>query len=181
MDAIDVRMNAQLFSRLRSHLLPERAKAEEAAFLYTREVGGGGRAVIEVFEIEPIPPSSFAGRGYAHLDLADGVLDAAVKRAHDLRAGLGEVHSHPFPGTASACFSPTDFAGLADVVPHVLWRLAGRPYLALVVAPEGIDGLAWWRPRTARAVRTVGFEDAMLRTTGLSQTALGGSRGPFRS
>ncbi len=181
MDAIDVRMATALFAQLRDHLLPDRAKAEEAAFLYTREVGDPGRPVIEVFEIEPIPPSAFAWRGYAHLDLADGVLDAAIKRAHDLRAGLGEIHSHPYPGRASACFSHSDFAGLADVVPHVLWRLAGRPYLALVLAPEAIDGLAWWQRGGARAVRAVRTENAVHQTTGLSQTALGGLRGPFRS
>ena len=40
-------------------------------------------------------------------------------------------------------FSPSDMYGFSDYVPHCRWRLRGRPYLAVVVSPAGMDALAW--------------------------------------
>jgi hypothetical protein len=73
--------------------------------------------------------------------LADKVRAKVIKRAHDLGTSLVEMHSHT--GTRPAAFSPSDMTGFAEFVPHVMWRLQGRPYFAIVVARGSFDGLAW--------------------------------------
>jgi hypothetical protein len=67
-----------------------------------------------------------------------------IKRAHDLGTCLVEFHSHL--GHGPAAFSWSDVTGLADFVPHVRWRLKGRPYAAVVVTKNSFDALAWVTP-----------------------------------
>lgn len=69
-----------------------------------------------------------------------------ITRAHELSAGLVELHSHP--NQRGACFSWSDLHGFDDFVPHVMWRLGGRPYVAVVMAVDSLDGVVW---RTAGA------------------------------
>jgi hypothetical protein len=45
-------------------------------------------------------------------------------------------------GTAPE-FSGSDIAGFGEWVPHVRWRLRGRPYVALVFDGGVFDALAW--------------------------------------
>ena len=40
-------------------------------------------------------------------------------------------------------FSPSDLWGFQAWVPHLFWRLRGRPYAALVTAGDTFDALAW--------------------------------------
>jgi hypothetical protein len=42
-----------------------------------------------------------------------------------------------------AAFSSSDRTGLLPWVPHVRWRLASRPYGAIVVTASSFDALAW--------------------------------------
>ena len=82
-------------------------------------------------------------------ELDDDVRAGVIKRAHNLNACLIEFHTHPMPG--GACFSPSDIKGLKELAPQLLWRLKKRPYVAVVVAPDGLDALAW----TSEGVRQV--------------------------
>ena len=76
-----------------------------------------------------------------HASLTDETRGRLIKRAHDLDASLVEFHSHLAEWPAS--FSESDRAGLDEFVPHVRWRLKGKPYMAVVVAPTSFDALAW--------------------------------------
>ena len=40
-------------------------------------------------------------------------------------------------------FSLTDQKGFQEFVPHVWWRLKGKPYVAVVVAQTDFDGVVW--------------------------------------
>lgn len=42
-----------------------------------------------------------------------------------------------------AKFSWSDWYGFQDFVPHIQWRLPGRPYGALVFTQKTFDGLYW--------------------------------------
>ena len=42
-----------------------------------------------------------------------------------------------------ASFSLSDISGLEQWVPHLWWRLRGRPYGAIVIDGETLDALAW--------------------------------------
>lgn len=138
-----VKISQAQFDTLMAHLLPQPVVAEEVAFLCAKPAVGRRRGALDVCELILVDPAQFRHRGLFHLQIGHEVLGHAIKRAHDLEASLIEVHSHPFPGMRAARFSQSDRAGLAEIVPHVRWRLPGRPYGALVVAPDGIDGLVW--------------------------------------
>jgi len=45
--------------------------------------------------------------------------------------------------TRKTPFSPSDIAGFREFVPHIHWRLKGKPYGAVVVAPASIDAALW--------------------------------------
>jgi proteasome lid subunit RPN8/RPN11 len=127
------------YAQLRAHLLPPGAEDEEAAFAFAdlRETHGC-RFVPREWML--LGPDDFEYRSPYHLEMADTTRAKIIKRAHDLQASIVEFHSHPQNDIG---FSPSDLAGLAEFVPHVWWRLKSRPYAAVVVAPGGIDGLAW--------------------------------------
>ena len=86
-------------------------------------------------------PSDFSLRCRDFIQLSESAIARTIQRAHRLGACLAEFHSHRLPGPAA--FSLTDRSGLYDTVPHMRWRLAGRPYIAVVVAPGSFDALIW--------------------------------------
>ena len=88
-----------------------------------------------------IPPDGFESQSDLHLTLRDGVRAEAIKWAWDNDSCLVEAHSHG--ANRSACFSPSDVSGLDEWVPHLWWRLRGRPYAAIVIAGDTFDALAW--------------------------------------
>src|SRR2546425_3019395 len=118
----------QLYDALVAHVLPDDVEEEQVAFLYLKPALEGGG--FEVVEQTLVPPEGFFHQSAYHLELSDKTRATVIKNAHDLEASLAEVHSHPSP--APAAFSSSDIAGLEDFVPHVWWRLKGRPYFAFV-------------------------------------------------
>lgn len=158
-----------LFGRLRNHLLG--AREEQAAFLLA-EHRTGTRHELRLLEMWAVPDEEFEHRGPYHLSLSDEVRPKVIKWAWDRGACLVEAHSHT---DGPAAFSPSDIAGLSEFLPHVWWRLGGRPYAALVLAPGGFDGLAWIRgPSHPFRVRGVLLDGRrrMRRATGLSYAVL---------
>jgi len=123
------------------HLLPGPAAAEEAAFVFARRDSTDGTDTFHYMEWLPVAPTGFTSRSALHFELSDTTRAAVIKRAHDLGASLVEFHSHTGPWPAR--FSPSDWAGFEEFVPHIWWRLKGRPYAAVVVAASGFDGLVW--------------------------------------
>jgi hypothetical protein len=90
-----------------------------------------------------------------------------IKRAHDLGTSVIEFHSHTGPWPAQ--FSPSDWSGFEETVPHMWWRLKGLPYGAVVVAHGGFDGFAWLHDANT-PTRLAGIEVGIrcLRPTRLS-------------
>jgi hypothetical protein len=91
-----------------------------------------------------------------------------LKRAHDQGACLVELHSHPF--CMHAQFSRTDISGLQETVPHMLWRLRGQPYAAIVVARRSFDALVWatGEPRGAQCLSSIAIGSRILKPTNSS-------------
>jgi hypothetical protein len=76
-----------------------------------------------------------------HVTLDNEVQTEMIQWAFSTGRCLIEAHSH---GTLwPAEFSRTDVLGLDEWVPHVRWRLRGRPYAALVTGGIDFDALAW--------------------------------------
>jgi hypothetical protein len=160
------------YELLREHLLPGAAREqdyspEEAAFAFATTKFRENELVFTVQDWQPLTSSAFTHQSDYHLELSDETRASVIKRAHDLGSSLVEFHSHP--GSFPAQFSHSDFTGLAEFVPHVWWRLSMRPYAAVVVAPSGIDGLAWVQSGT-KAEQLIGIEvnGRLLKCTGRS-------------
>ena len=88
----------------------------------------GEDQIFEYIEWYAVPADGFSVCNEYHFELTDEVRAQVIKRAHDLGASIAEVHSHHGPWPAA--FSPSDQLGFREFVPHVWWRLKGRPYLA---------------------------------------------------
>lgn len=167
MRQIYLNLPAPIHEAMWRHLLPRRQRLEAAAFLYARQGSNGQEAVLECLEWFPVPPAGFSYRSEFHFELSDEVRASVIKRAHDLGASLVEFHSHTGPWPAK--FSPTDLMGFAEFVPHVWWRLKGRPYLAVVVARRGFDGFAWIAdPQKPERLTGIVVDGKFLAPTGLS-------------
>lgn len=92
-------------------------------------------------EWKPMPPEAFEIQGAYHVRLRDEIRPEIIKWAWGAGGCLVEAHSHGDEGLA--CFSPSDLWGFDEWVPHVRWRLQGRPYAAIVTAGDAFDALAW--------------------------------------
>lgn len=135
-----------------AHLIPRAENGrEQAAFLFAREQRRAGEAVFDVVETRKLRLIDFAVQDGDYIELADETHAALIKRAHDLKTSLIEIHSHLGPWAAA--FSLADRAGLLETVPNMWWRLGHRPYLALVVTKAEFDALVWLdNPNVPRAL-----------------------------
>lgn len=150
-----------------AHLLPHRHKNEEVCFLHVRPLPEDENNRFVFVDWDLIPPEEFAFRSGYHIELEDEVRAKVIKHAHDLGTSLVEMHSHT--GTKPAAFSPSDISGFAEFVPHVMWRLQGRPYFAIVVARGSFDGLAWLvNAKTPQRLDGIAVGSSLMSSTKLS-------------
>jgi proteasome lid subunit RPN8/RPN11 len=171
MSGVLLQMSEALYQGVWVHLLQGASDDEQAGFAFARAETRNACLVLNVTEWKPVNSSNFAHQSEYHLELSDETRGHLIKRAHDLECSLVEFHSHPGPWPAQ--FSPSDFAGLAEFVPHVWWRLKKKPYAAVVVSPSGFDGLAWVQSATEPALLLgIDIGHALLRPTGLSWRAI---------
>ena len=91
----------------------------------------------------PIPPDGFELQSTYHVTLSDDARAEVIRWAWESgpASSLVEAHSHGDKGPAA--FSPSDTFGFTEWVPHLWWRLRGRPYAAIVTAGDTFDALAW--------------------------------------
>jgi hypothetical protein len=130
-----IEIEATDYQRLREHLMGE---VEQVAFLFTEPYSGDCR--LRVRDLRLLSSDGFDFQSGYHVELADEIRPEVIKRAWDEDACLIEAHSHV---RGPAGFSPSDLWGFEEWVPHVRWRLGGRPYVALVFAPNDFDALVW--------------------------------------
>jgi hypothetical protein len=154
---------------LRTHLLSSDAGVEQAAFVVAEPFSERTGLRLEYLTWWPIPAEGYVHQSRYHIELADEIRASAIKKAHDLRASLIEFHSHPFAAWAE--FSCSDRTGLEEFVPHVRWRLKGRPYAAVVMTPSNFDGLVWaMDDTTPELLNGISLGRQLLRPTGRSVT-----------
>jgi proteasome lid subunit RPN8/RPN11 len=152
---------------LLAHLLPPGSTEEEAAFVFAKPLQDGDETTFSYVEHRNIARDGFARHLGDYLELSDQMRAAVIKRAHDLDASIVEFHSHPYLWPAA--FSASDRSGLEEFVPHVWWRLKGKPYAAVVVAPSGFDALVWLTdPRTPQALDAIRAGGKTLAPTRLT-------------
>ena len=151
-----------VWEALRRHLFQD--DAEQVAFLFARDARGDGERLAVVDSLL-VAPERFDHRSAYHVALADDVRPEVIKRAWDTGTCVVEAHSHVAPWASA--FSPTDLAGLRELVPHLWWRLRGRPYAALVLTATAFDALAWVAgPDAPESVAGLEVGADVLRPTG---------------
>lgn len=155
------------FQRLREHL---RGEVEQVAFLFTEPYAEDQR--LRVRGVELIAADGFDYQSGYHVELADEIRPELIKQAWDENACIIEAHSH-LHGPAQ--FSGSDLVGLGEWASHMRWRLQGRPYAALVVAPDDFDALVWDGDGPAAPVEAVEIiGGGTLVPTGQTHRALTG-------
>jgi len=170
--SVRVRIHRRHFDSLRASL----ARPEEVVFAFARYAN----RVFDVAALELVTAVEVESRTAHHVVLADEVRPRLVKTPWDRDQCLVEAHSHGPRGLAE--FSASDLLGFREWVPHVRWRLRGRPYAALVAAGDAWDGLAWvdgGGPVTVEAIE-ITDEKAVIDTVSISNAtaarlAAGGS------
>lgn len=138
--AHELTIGRDAFDEIRRHLL--KGHDEQAAFVFAEIDAVGGDLLFTAVDHYLAGPEDFEYQSGYHIALTDEALGRTIKMAWDRRSALVELHSHPDPRFPIG-FSPSDMSGLEQVVPHVRWRLRGKPYLAIVVGPLGFDALVW--------------------------------------
>mgnify|MGYP001100758036 CR=1 FL=1 len=116
----------KIYNNICKYLIPKKPKSEKVAFIFAT-VSRVNDAI------------QFQSLGY--VELKDEMRPKIIKMAFDLDVSIIELHSHPYQIPAS--FSYSDFQGFDDFVPHVWWRLNGKPYVAMVFSPFDFDALVW--------------------------------------
>jgi hypothetical protein len=102
----------------------------------------------------PVDGALASEPGELHLSLPDETRSAVIQWATAESACLIEAHSHS--QWSPAAFSLYDLRNLDEWVPHLRWRLRGRPYAAIVTSVVDFDALAWIdNPRKAEQVHGV--------------------------
>ncbi len=156
-----------VYSALEAHLLRDNSKLEEVGFLFAHSEPKSNKLLFQYMDWFPVPPEGFEHRSSFYCELTDDTRASMIKRAHDLKTSLIEFHSHT--GSWPAQFSLSDFEGFDEFVPHVWWRLKGRPYAAVVVTRTGFDALAWVdNPESPQQLSGIRAGDRLLHPTGLS-------------
>ena len=158
------------FGGVLGHLDPRGAKYESAAFLIVGCRKSAGVLHFQWCETHKLEDRDFACRASDYLELTDDTRSGLIRRAHQLGGCLVEMHSHL--GYWAAAFSEADLAGLAETVPHMLWRLQNRPYMAIVVARHGFDALVWDRPDSPMPLDQLVTGSRVLLPTNLTLQAL---------
>jgi hypothetical protein len=167
MDNVVICLPEQVYHAVWSHLLPTRLRNEEASFMYVRLASPSKAHEFEFVDWDPIQPHGFLTRSPYGFELTDESRAQAIKRAHDLGASLVEMHSHG--GSWPAAFSASDLIGFAEFVPHVWWRLQGKPYFAVVVTRGSFDSLAWLTgPDSPQRLDGIAVGETILVPTKLS-------------
>jgi|SRR6266511_1021784 len=141
MGSVVLELPEAVYADLLAHLVQPRSRSEEAAFVFAKAALEGNCVTFQFLDWTRVPADGFVHRSLFYLELTDEMRGRVIKRAHDLGCSIVEFHSHPASHWAE--FSPSDRAGLREFVPHVWWRLKGRPYVAVVVSPFSFDGLVW--------------------------------------
>jgi hypothetical protein len=152
-------MGSGLRSRLWAHLLQN--DVEQVAFVFAAVDALGDAIVFSAKDVYLATPDDFEIHSGFHVELTDDARARIIKRAWDTGTSPVEFHSHT-DDRWPAMFSASDISGFTEYVPHCRWRLRGRPYLAVVVSPSGMDALAWVgagaQPVGLDAIRMAGGE-----------------------
>lgn len=137
-----------LYLACKAHFTGE---VEQAGFFLAESADDGQ---FSMQEWRPLRPETLQAQEKHYLELVESARADVIRWAWEAGLCLVEVHSHI--GWPIAAFSCSDIHGFDEWVPHLWWRLSGRPYAAMVLAGDTFDALAWITgPRTPEQVQFI--------------------------
>lgn len=175
MMAVEIHIPLELWIGLRSHLFQSTARdrnPEEAAFGYAAVTAAQHTTNFSVSEMHLVAPQEFELQSEYHFTLTDEALGYQIKQAWDRGLSLVEFHCHRWPDDPPQ-FSLSDISGFSEIVPHLFWRLKGRPYGAVLLTPRGVDAVAWIKDgEQAEAVDRIVAGHGVIKPSGLTIATL---------
>ena len=149
--AVTLAVAGDLWRGLRNHLLAD--GGERVAFLLVRPAGERLLAC----GMLPIPDSELSHRSAHGVSLRLPALLGAMNAAAARGLALVEAHSHPL-SEGRVRFSRTDELGHEEMVAHMSAVAPERPYGALVLGPNAVQGRVWrdGEPSAIGAVTVLG-------------------------
>ena len=149
--AVTLAVAGDLWRGLRDHLLADGGK--RVAFLLVRPAGERLLAC----GMLPIPDSELGHRSAHGVSLRLPALLGAMNAAAARGLALVEAHSHPL-SEGRVRFSRTDELGHEEKVAHMSAVAPERPYGALVLGPNAVQGRVWrdGEPSAIGAVTVLG-------------------------
>jgi proteasome lid subunit RPN8/RPN11 len=147
---------------VRQHLLQNHL--EQGAFLYAKVRRLPEQVDLSVVEFHLVPPEGWLVQEPYYLEMDDAERSRIMKRARDGGWAVIDCHSHP---SSTAFFSPSDRRGAAEFAEYARWKLDGKPFSAVVWAPETVDAVVWdgvrqTTPAPIKVIRIVGSEERLL-------------------
>ena len=162
-------LTEQQYKTIWEHLLPEGASRESAAFIFAAFHEANQSLVLKAQDYLLVEQDGFKAQHDDFIELSDESRIAIIKKAHQTNTALVELHSHPFSSPWAAAFSLADMNGFGETVPHMWWRLPGRPYAAIVVSPCGFDSLVWLKdPHSPECLTALCVDNELQKPTGLT-------------
>lgn len=153
-------LTTKQWTELREHL---DTPTERAAFLFAQPDDDNLR-IVETWLVDD---HHYDVRSHDEILLSEDVRPEVIGRAHVGNYVVVELHSHWWPGPRTA-FSLYDLHNLTEFAPHMLWRLPGRPYVALVMGRESYDALIWTSRDQVGVLDGLIIDSQIVRPTNLS-------------
>ena len=170
---VSVNLPEPTYQRILKYLFPRRVRHESVSFIFAVVKKTDLSLDFNFVEWYAVKSNEYESRSLWYVELKDNLRPKVIKKAFDLDAAIVEVHSHPH--NALAVFSGSDLMGLQEFVPHVWWRLRGKPYAALVFSSSDFDGLAWIKnPSDPQQLTELVINGRGLRANGLTLNRKGG-------
>lgn len=161
-----IKLTERQYKAIWEHLLPEGATCESAAFIFAAFHRANQSLVLKAQDYFLVGQNGFKVQYDDYIELSDESRISIIKKAHQTNTALIELHSHPFNSPWAAAFSLADINGFAETVPHMWWRLPGRPYAAIVVSPCGFDSLVWHTdPHSPECLTALRVDNELLNPT----------------
>lgn len=144
-----------IYRRIQKHLFPHSDGREQVAFIFATPLTVEEWTRFEFKSWHLVEPHEYEYHSEEYVELKDEMRPKIIKKAFDLNTSIVELHSHPLQRAAK--FSASDLDGFSEFVPHVWWRLRGKPYAALVFSRDSaFDGLVWIDdPRTPKQLTEI--------------------------
>ncbi len=131
----------RIYRDVHNYLLPKKVRFEKVAFIFAKVLNGSGYVSFEFKSWYSVKLHEYEHRTRGYVKLKDKMRQKIIKKAFDIDAAIVELHSHVCSGSPG--FSHSDFQGFEEFIPHVWWRLEGKPYVAMVFSKSDFDALVW--------------------------------------